>query len=731
MRLSSAFRARHALLAAALLSALPLGCRSDAPKAAVATRETSSAPPLAELHPAPGALAKLLASEDTDGDRRITVRDAGLGWFDLPLQEGGSYRVEGTYHLANLVQELFLAQQEGRGTLLLRHVEEPAAERISRLIRGSYWAGLTRRIGDSDHGPLEGVLADPKTDPARSNAHAVGSWPVDCTPRPVGVLPQFLYVPRTDQAAVAHYQRLVGQHPSLVVCRTPEAITPEWVRSLSAGDQQGSRHGLLSLALRQANGSVEPVPYIVPGGRFNELYGWDSYFHVLGLLADDETELARDIVDSQLYEVRHYGKVLNANRTYYLTRGQPPLLSSSVRAVWERTPNEDVAWLSAALTELTREYETVWNAGERLTPLCQAPGSGGSGGNVCLATYHSTGLGEPPEVEPGHFDWLYQRMAARSGQDPAEYRRRYQRRELPAAELAELDWFFMHDGAMRESGHDTTYRWFTDAGDRCADFATIDLNALLFKVELDLAQLTQASGNTDFQKWCDRAKARRDLVQKYLYDGELFVDYQLERDAKRRFLAAGKGKRSSYVSATTLYPLWASAESPCLDDKGAPLALVTGPEQAQRLVTAALGQLQAPGGLAATARASVESAQRPTQRQWDYPFGWAPHQILAWAGLRRMGFSTEADRLTYRWLYMISKNAHDYHGTVPEKFDVVRRSHEVFAEYGNVGSEFQYITREGFGWMNASFQLGRQALPPALWDRLRRLVPPEAVPELR
>jgi alpha,alpha-trehalase len=76
---------------------------------------------------------------------------------------------------------------------------------------------------------------------------------------------------------------------------------------------------------------------------------------------------------------------------------------------------------------------------------------------------------------------------------------------------------------------------------------------------------------------------------------------------------------------------------------------------------------------------------------------------------------------------MISKNAHDYHGIVPEKFDVVRRSHEVFAEYGNVGSDFSYITREGFGWMNASFQLGRQQLPKELLDALLRLVPPEDI----
>ncbi|HEU5074330.1 MAG TPA: trehalase family glycosidase, partial [Polyangiaceae bacterium] len=638
-----------------------------------------------------------------DGDRRITVRDEGAGWFDIPLKGGTSYRVEGTYYLANLVQELFLAHQEGRATISLRHVEEAAPERISRLIREFYWAGLTRQIGNSTHSTLADVLADSKTDSMRRAATS-DEWPTDCTRRPVATLPQFLYVPHTDPEAFTYYRSLAAHHPSVVVCRMPESITPRWVASLSATETRGSRHGLLSLALRRSGGRLEPIPYVVPGGRFNELYGWDSYFHVLGLLADGKAPLARDVVDNQLYEVRHYGKVLNANRTYYLTRSQPPLLSSSVRALWESKATRDVAWLRAALDDLIREYSAVWNGAERLTPLCQAvPG----GADVCLATYASGGLGEPPEVEPGHFAWLFQRVAEKYQRTPETYRLKYQRRELPPAELDELDWHFMHDGAMRESGHDTTYRWFTGEGDRCADFATIDLNALLFKVELDLAHLTQQAGSGDAQKWCDRALARRDLVQKHLYDGELFVDYQLRRDDRRRFVA--EGKQSSYVSATTLYPLWASAQSPCRDARGTPLALVSDPEQTRRLVRSALALLEAPGGLLATARASVESAPRATQRQWDYPFGWAPHQILAWEGLARHGYTQEANRLVYRWLYMISTNVRDYHGTVPEKFDVVRRSHEVFAEYGNVGSEFRYITREGFGWMNASFQLGRKA----------------------
>src|ERR1700724_1549576 len=91
--------------------------------------------------------------------------------------------------------------------------------------------------------------------------------------------------------------------------------------------------------------------YVVPGGRFNEMYGWDSYFIILGLLRDGRLELARGMVENFFFEIEHYGAVLNANRTYYLTRSQPPFLSSMVMAVHGATKGsgqEDSAWLAKA-----------------------------------------------------------------------------------------------------------------------------------------------------------------------------------------------------------------------------------------------------------------------------------------------------------------------------------------------------------------------------------------------
>ena len=182
--------------------------------------------------------------------------------------------------------------------------------------------------------------------------------------------------------------------------------------------------------------------------------------------------------------------------------------------------------------------------------------------------------------------------------------------------------------------------------------------------------------------------------------------------------------RSRYVTATTLYPLWALAHNAC------GLRLFEESRQVGRLVEKALAHLEQPGGLASTGQASADRSRRALakklgrpaeqlQRQWDFPHGWAPHQVLAWAGLRGHGFTEDANRLTRKWLSMIAQNARDYHGTVPEKFDVAKRSHRVFAEYGNVGTEFAYITEEGFGWMNASFQVGLAALPQEQRDALR------------
>ncbi len=593
--------------------------------------------------PVEATFQRLLAQEDTDGDRQITVRDQGPRRFELQGDDGALV-VEGTYALSNLLQELALARETGRGELRLDagRLHENPVQRITRRIREEFWDGLTRRI---DAQGLQRIVSDSK---AASR------------PR--------LYVPASDLEGLAYFSQAARElrDLDLEVVRLPERVTPEYVLSIN------DRPGLLSL--------VPGLPFVVPGGRFNELYGWDSYFEALGLLDDGRLDLAKAMVEHFLYEVRHYGQVLNANRSYYLTRSQPPFLTSMGLAVHERMPEgrERDAWLRAVIETAVREYETVWMGERRLT-------------DTGLSRYNGGGIGMPPETEPGHFDAVLAPYAAAAGLEVHTYAERYAKRQIAEPTL---DAYFVHDRTVRESGHDTSNR----LEGRAASLCTVDLNALLYKYERDIAFVLGSA------EWTARAERRKALMNELCWDEArgLFFDYD--------FVAR---RRTVYESATTFYPLWAGLASP---------------EQARRIAEGALPLFEAAGGLVSGTEASRGplSAERP-QRQWDYPFGWPPHQMLAWRGLLDYGHRDAAERLAYRWLLMITQNAADYNGTVPEKYDVVNRTHQVFVEYGNVGTDFAYITKEGFGWMNASYQVGLALLTPERRRRLEALAPVEAV----
>jgi len=169
-------------------------------------------------------------------------------------------------------------------------------------------------------------------------------------------------------------------------------------------------------------------------------------------------------------------------------------------------------------------------------------------------------------------------------------------------------------------------------------------------------------------------------------------------------------KQTRYESVTAFWPLWAGLATE---------------EQALKLVENSLRKFEVAGGLVSGTEESrgIISLDRPN-RQWDYPYAWPPHQIMAWVGLERYGFLDEAARLAYRWVHMMILSFVDFNGIVPEKFDAVELSHMVDAEYGNQGTDFKYIPREGFGWMNAAFQIGLQCLSTGMRRAVAALVPP-------
>lgn len=621
-------------------------------------------------------LQKLLAQEDTDGDKKITIEDQGPKAFDVEIYEGDkafakAYTIKGTYHLANFLQELALEKALGKeqANIPLWKIEEPPTYRINRMIKDYFWNDLTRTI---DKDGLSKILTDTKSEDTQ----------------------QRMYVPCTDAVGVRYYEGLKKDFPNLEVVILPEDITPEYVKSIN------EKPGILALGLDGNTG----IPFVVPGGRFNEMYGWDSYFEGVGLLLDNRVDLAKAMIDNFCYQIRHYGKILNANRSYYLTRTQPPFLSSFIVETYEKDPSLGKEWLARVTKTAIKEYETVWMQAPRLT-------------ENGLNRYYAQGIGVPPETEVGHFDAHLAAFAKEHNCSVQEWVAQYQ---SGAYKSQELDTYFTHDRSLRESGHDTSWR----LDGVCADLNVVDLNALLYKYEVDFAHLTKEYLDNNFEgysaeNWLKKAQARKERMNTLLWNEEegQYFDYAFAkkslRDSRPKEEHSGKAGQTHFQSASNYFPLWAGLCSQ---------------EQAVKMKDALLTQLKEKGGIAGTSRAMHEQFGRNSvQRQWDYPNGWAPHQMLLWRGLKNYGFETEAQELIYRWLWMITRNAVDYNGVIPEKYDVVSTTHKVFAEYGNVGTEFDYITTSGFGWMNASYQLGLSLLSKVHRSNLDALIDPDSL----
>jgi alpha,alpha-trehalase len=605
----------------------------------------------------------LLQQEDTDLDKKITKDDKGPKKFLLIDEKTKhEYLIEGTYHLSNLLQELALLKESNTviGEIELAYILEEPVERISRKIKTEYWQSLTRTI---DKKGLQTIMQDEKT----SNNKPT------------------IYVSAKDLQGVAYFTNLAKTANHFELALLPENYSQDYVETLN------KKPGILALALQEENGDLQGVPFVVPGGRFNEMYGWDSYFIAIGLLVDGEVEKAIAIAENFKYQITYYGKILNANRSYYLTRTQPPLYSSLLLAIANyQTPN--LHWLQSHLETVILEYNSVWMVPDnRLTP-------------TGLNRYKADGVGLPFEVEPGHFNDVLAPYAEKYNLSITDFETKYLNREITDDAL---DLYFVHDRSMRESGHDTTNRLINS----CANLNAVDLNSLLYKYEKDIAYLIKTYFNDVFVvdktqynalQWEQKAADRKEKMNTFCWNekANMYFDYDFVN-----------GKPFPFESATTFFPLWAGL---CAD------------EQAKKLVATALPKFLKMGGITGSIQESARLfADNETPRQWDYPFGWAPHQILLWDGLLKYHFFDKAQEMIYRWLWLITRNAVNYNGTIPEKFDLEISSHKVFAEYGNVGTEFDYIAKEGFGWVNASYQYGLQLLNPELKAALNKLIAPD------
>ncbi len=369
-----------------------------------------------------------------------------------------------------------------------------------------------------------------------------------------------------------------------------------------------------------------PFPYVVPGGRFNEMYGWDSYFIVLGLVHDGKTQLARDMVDNFLYEIRNYGKILNANRTYYMTRSQPPFLTGMLLAVFQATGDKE--WLRQAVPAVLDTHR-FWTSEPHLT---EASG---------LSRYWDFGEGPAPEVLSAekdaqgrnHYDLVkdYYRSHDVSDYDLTQYFDRAHDQFKPL--------FYKGDRSMRESGFDPSNR-FGPFNIDIIHYNPVCLNSLLYLMEEQTARILQTLGQAaEAKAWHERSAQRAARINRLLWDeaSGLYADYNFQLK-----------KRGAYPFLTTFYPLWAGIATPA---------------QAAR-VKANLGLFEKPGGL--------QTSRFVSGNQWDAPFGWAPLEMIAVEGLRRYGFNEDADRISREFLTLV-RDSYQRDGVIVEKYNVVIR----------------------------------------------------------
>jgi alpha,alpha-trehalase len=379
-----------------------------------------------------------------------------------------------------------------------------------------------------------------------------------------------------------------------------------------------------------------PRPYVVPGGRFREIYYWDSYFTMLGLDESGRHDLVADMVRDFASLIDTYGHVPNGTRTYYLSRSQPPFFFAMVGLL---SGDDPAGAFAQYLPQLRREY-AFWM-------------QGASG--LRRGTAHRRVVGMPDgSILNRYWD-------DRDSPRDESYREDL---ELAHASGRPAPQLFRDIRAAAESGWDFGSRWFADAHTPATidttDIVPIDLNSLLFGLENAIRLGCERRARricTD--EFAHRAAARRAAIDRYLWDASAgaYLDYQWPQRAP-----------VTRVSAALLYPLFVGLASQ---------------SQAAAVAATTARELLKPGG--------IVTSPLDTGQQWDAPNGWAPVQWIAVSGLRRYGQSALAQTIACRWMINVDQ-LYRQSGKLVEKYDVT--------SVGRSGSGGEYPTQDGFGWTN-------------------------------
>lgn len=411
-----------------------------------------------------------------------------------------------------------------------------------------------------------------------------------------------------------------------------------------------------------ANSSLIPLPnaYVVPGGRFREVYYWDSYFTMLGLVESGRTDLVRGMLDNFAHLVRTVGHIPNGNRTYYLSRSQPPFFAAMVGLYAQAT---DTTEALRYLTALETEHAFWMNGSSGLTP----------------------GQGHRRVVRLRDGSVLNRYWDDRTDPRPESYKPDYELGQTLPQSRREA--FYRNIRASAESGWDFSSRWMRDSSDlrtlETTDLVPVDLNSLLFHAERTIAALRlfrgQAGDREVAARFNEAAANRRRALLAAAYDtaGGYFFDVRWQ-----------SGERvTDRPTAVAAYPLY--------------FGLAT-PEQGRAVAARLEQEFLAPGGFLTT---RIVSGQ-----QWDAPNGWPPLVWLAGEAARRYGRADLADEARSRWL-ALNRQTYRATGKMMEKYDV--------SDLSRPAGGGEYPTQDGFGWANGvalafSAQERRNPPPPAL-----------------
>jgi len=385
--------------------------------------------------------------------------------------------------------------------------------------------------------------------------------------------------------------------------------------------------------------SLIPLPhrYIVPGGRFREIYYWDSYFTMLGLQVSNRTDLIQDMVDNFTYLIDTIGHIPNGNRSYYVSRSQPPFYVMMLQILAEEKGPDILKKYAPALR---KEY-AFWMDGA--TTLSATKPAHRRVVRLPDGDFLNRYWDDQPTPRPEAYkeDVL---LAQESGRKPEEV--------------------YRHVKAAAESGWDFSTRWFADGKSlttiHTTDIIPVDLNALLYQVELTLAQMAQLEGDSKQQKeFLNKAADRKKALLKYCWNKKekFFMDYD--------FVV---GKTTGIYSLAAVYPLYFGLAKK---------------QQAAAVAKRIEADFLKPGGLVTTLQHSSQ--------QWDAPNGWAPLQWISIQGLKKYRHQKFASQIAQNWI-KLNTAVYKSTGKLMEKYNV----EDTNLKAG--GGE--YPLQDGFGWTN-------------------------------